>query len=100
MTDPLVYAPAGNPQKDINYLEYTDAYSLAESINLLIDDVDRIHEIENANFEYYNNYVRPDSRILNTLKIAFPEYFKAIPHTSNVRYCLSYFISYFSFTTM
>ena len=75
MTDPLVYAPAGNPQKDINYLEYTDAYSLAENMNRLITDVDRIHEIENANNEYYNNYVRPDSRILNTLKIAFPEYF-------------------------
>lgn len=75
MTDPLVYAPAGNPQKDINYLEYTDANSLAENMNRLITDVDRIHEIENANNEYYNNYVRPDSRILNTLKIAFPEYF-------------------------
>ncbi len=75
MTDPLVYAPAGNPQKDINYLEYIDAYSLAENMSRLITDVDRIHEIENANFEYYNNYVRPDSRILNTLKIAFPEYF-------------------------
>lgn len=44
-------------------------------MNRLITDVDRIHEIENANNEYYNNYVRPDSRILNTLKIAFPEYF-------------------------
>ena len=71
----LVYATVGIPQNDINYREYNDANSLEENMNRLITDVDRIHEIENANNEYYNNYVRPDSRILNTLKIAFPEYF-------------------------
>ena len=34
-----------------------------------------IHKIENENSDFYNKYIRPDVRILNTLKIAFPEYF-------------------------
>lgn len=76
MTDPLVYSPAGNPTKDVNYVEYYDAFSLAENIGNLLDNVEYIHEIENANHKYYQNYVRPDARIMNTLKIAFPEYFR------------------------
>jgi len=65
----------GNPQNGINFIEYNDAYSLTNNISKVIDNVDMIHKIENENSDFYNKYIRPDVRILNTLKIAFPEYF-------------------------
>lgn len=75
MTDPFAYLVEGNPQNGINFIEYNDAYSLTNNISKVIDNVDMIHKIENENSDFYNKYIRPDVRILNTLKIAFPEYF-------------------------
>lgn len=75
MTDPFAYLVEGNPQNGINFIEYNDAYSLTNNISKVIDNVEMIHKIENENSDFYNKYIRPDVRILNTLKIAFPEYF-------------------------
>ncbi len=75
LTDPLMYTPPGNFEKDKNYVEYTDAQSLVSKAEYMLENVGFVHEIEDANHEYYNEYVRPDSRILKTLQIAFPEYF-------------------------
>ena len=76
ITDPFVYEPAGNLKEGENYLSYTSPDKVVRCAAKLIEDIDTVHRMEDNNFLYYNNYVRPDVRLLNTLKIAFPESFK------------------------
>lgn len=76
ITDPFVYEPAGNLKEGENYLSYTSPDEVVRCAAKLIEDIDTVHRMEDNNFLYYNNYVRPDVRLLNTLKIAFPESFK------------------------
>ena len=75
LTDPFLFTPYGDPKKDVNYFEYTDADSLAQTISRLLADVDLIHRSEEANHAFYQEYIRPDVRILATLKTAFPDEF-------------------------
>lgn len=75
ITDPLVYEPVGNLQEGRHYLTYRSPEEIAACASALLENVDKIHKMEANNRRYYNEYVRPDVRMLNTLKIAFPEYF-------------------------
>lgn len=75
VTDPFVYEPVGNLQEGKNYLKYSTPDEIVSCIDKLLKDINIIHEMENRNYEYYNSFVRPDIRMLNTFKIAFPERF-------------------------
>lgn len=75
ITDPFVYEPAGNLVKGENYLAYNSPQEVAECAEKLLGDIELIHKMEENNRRYYSEYVRPDVRILNTLKTALPEYF-------------------------
>lgn len=73
ITDPFVYEPLGKLKEGENYLRYTSPEEILTCANALMNDIDTVHRMENNNFRYYNEFVRPDVRILNTLKIAFPD---------------------------
>lgn len=75
ITDPFVYEPVGNLKENENYLAYNSPQEVAERAKKLLENIELIHKMEENNYRYYNEYVRPDVRILNTLKVAFPEYF-------------------------
>ncbi|MBQ3499486.1 MAG: hypothetical protein IJA87_10220 [Clostridia bacterium] len=75
ITDPFVYEPAGGLKEGENYLRYTSPEEVLSCATALINDVDTVHRMEDNNFRYYNEFVRPDVRMLNTLKVAFPDRF-------------------------
>ena len=75
ITDPFVYEPYGGLKEGENYVMYTSPEEVLNCATSLMNDVDTVHRMENNNFRYYNEFVRPDVRILNTLKTAFPDRF-------------------------
>ncbi len=75
ITDPFVYEPAGNLKEGVNYLVFNSPQEIVTCAQKLLYDVELIHKMEENNFRYYNEYVRPDARMLNTLKAALPERF-------------------------
>ena len=76
ITDPFVYEPAGGLKEGTNYLRYTSPEEIVQKAELLISDTEAIHRMEDSNFKYYNEFVRPDARMVNALKVAFPEHFE------------------------
>lgn len=76
ITDPFVYETIGKLKEGENYITYTSPEEVLSCATALINDIDTVHRMEDNNFRYYNEFVRPDVRILNTLKIAFPDRFK------------------------
>ncbi len=76
ITDPFVYEPIGELKEGENYLRYASPEEVLSCATTLINDVDTVHRIEDNNFLYYNKFVRPDVRVLNALKVAFPDRFE------------------------
>ncbi len=76
ITDPFVYKPAGNLKEGENYLTYNSPQEIVSCAQTLLDNIELIHKMEENNCRYYSEYLRPDVRMLNTLKVALPEYFK------------------------
>jgi hypothetical protein len=67
ISEPLRYLLPGNFQKNTNYLEFNNPDSLIEQITILLSDQKKTLSIMEANFNYYNNYVKAENLILNTL---------------------------------
>jgi hypothetical protein len=67
VSEALAYQLTGDFEKDKNYLEFTNTTELINSLNALKNDKEKIFEMMTNNFQYYNNYVRPDKLVLNTL---------------------------------
>ena len=63
------YQIPGNFNKNKNYFEFSDAEGCVDGVRQLIADPDRLYEMKLANHAYYNEYLRPDCMIENTLKI-------------------------------
>ncbi len=76
ITDPFVYEPIGGLKEGKNYLKYSSPEEVLSCATALTEDVDLIHRMEDNNFRYYNEFVRPDVRMLNALKVAFPDRFE------------------------
>lgn len=73
ITDPFVYEPAGNLKEGVNYLSYHSPEEISACASTLLNDIEAVHAMEESNHIYYSAYLRPDVRMLNTLKVAFPE---------------------------
>jgi len=67
ISEPLKYELPGDFKNNKNYLNYTNEYELLEKIHKLLKNKDILFEMMISNFHYYNNYLRPDKLILNTL---------------------------------
>ncbi len=76
VSEPLFYeVPYGFVENE-NYLTYTDVSSCIDKCEYLLSDINRIHNMEECNREYYLKHLRPDMLVLDSLKIALPDYFK------------------------
>ncbi|MDE0471749.1 MAG: hypothetical protein OXH57_07385 [Ekhidna sp.] len=67
ISEPLRYKLPGSFESHKNYLEFNGKDELIENIRELLKNRCRLFEIMQENFHYYNNYLRPDVLILNTL---------------------------------
>lgn len=67
ISEPLSYELPGNFEPDKNYLKYTNEDELINHIISLIEDKEKLINIMTNNFHYYNNYLKPEILILNTL---------------------------------
>lgn len=68
VTEPLYNEVTGKFEKDKNYYEFRTPEELVEIIGELINNKKKILDMMNKNYEYYNNYLRPDVLILNTIR--------------------------------
>lgn len=67
VSEPLKYQLPGNFEKDRNYYEFENADHLLKRIQFLLDNRAEKLKMMEDNFRYYNNYVKPDVMLLNTL---------------------------------
>lgn len=67
VTQPLNYRVPGNFEDKKNYLSYHNEEELISKIQYLIDNRDALSNMMQNNYQYYNNYVRSDSLVLNAL---------------------------------
>lgn len=67
VTEPLHFGLPGNFTKDQNYYEFESAAQLIERIQFLLSNPDKLLDMQTSNYHYYNNFVKPENLILNTL---------------------------------
>lgn len=67
ITEPLHYEVPGNLETGKNYFCFDSAEELVKNIYKLSGDRELIRDMMFRNFIYYNNYLRPDVLVLNTL---------------------------------
>lgn len=67
ISEPLKYSVTGDFNPEKNYLEFTNENQLIDNINLLLNDHSMVNKMMINNTNYYNDYLRPDKLILNTL---------------------------------
>ena len=76
ITEPLYYEVPYGFSEGVNYLTYSRLSSCIDKCEHLLSDVGTIHKMEEANRKYYAQHLRPDMLVLDSLKIALPEYFR------------------------
>ena len=67
VTEPLNFEVPGPFEKNKNYLEFTNKEELLESIERYLTDKDLLRQTMKNNYHYYNNYLKPDILVLNSL---------------------------------
>ncbi|MBF8149561.1 hypothetical protein ITJ86_06605 [Winogradskyella sp. F6397] len=67
ITEPIEYTLPGDFENNKNYLMFFDKYELIENIHSLLRSEDKLVDMMRRNYQYYNNYLRSDSLVLNTL---------------------------------
>lgn len=70
VSERLRYTVPGDFAADTNYLEFTTAADCLSQVAALAADPDRIANMQANNHRYYQQYLRPDSSVLNTLQVA------------------------------
>jgi hypothetical protein len=73
ITEPLHFEIPGNFEKNKNYLAFTNNNELISNIYLLMNNKDALVDMMANNYRYYNNFVRPDNLILNTLLTVYKD---------------------------
>ncbi|WP_283672581.1 hypothetical protein [Clostridium perfringens] len=68
VSEKLNYELPGDFEKGKNYLEFNNVEECVKNIEELINNEKKRLDIMNNNYLYYNNYVKPDVLVLNTLK--------------------------------
>lgn len=67
VTEPLQCELPGNFDKNENFVEFINPTECVESVYRLIKNHKLRFKMMRANYYYYNNFVRPDNMILNSL---------------------------------
>lgn len=63
----------GGFREGVNYLPFTNTEGCLAQVERLMEDPQRVYEMELANQAYYQNYGRPDRVMANALCQVFPE---------------------------
>lgn len=74
ISEPLNYELPGNFDIYKNYFKYNNEDELMNLIETLLKDKDKLQEMMINNFHYYNNYLKPEVLVLNTLLKAYKMY--------------------------
>ena len=69
ISEPLCYQLPGNFVDGHNYLSASSVDSVIERVHMLVEDECLLQKMQLANHSYYENYVRSNQMVLNTLKI-------------------------------
>lgn len=69
VSEKLQYEAVGNFEKDKNYLEFETPEQCVEKTVRLFEDKNMRERMMKDNFDYYQNYLRPDKIVLNTLAV-------------------------------
>ena len=67
VSEPLQFEVPGDFKKNQNYFEFENEESLLQQIDLLLSNKDLLVQTMKNNYHYYNNYLKPDILVLNTL---------------------------------
>ncbi len=67
ISEPLLYEIPGDFENDKNYLIFQNEEELLNKVHYLLNNREVLYDVMNNNFQYYNNYLRPDKLVLNTL---------------------------------
>lgn len=68
ITEKLLYEVPGEFEPGQNYLEFSTANDLKTQIEYLSGNPSIVNSMMLSNYRYYNNFLRPDNIILNTLR--------------------------------
>jgi hypothetical protein len=75
VTEPLAFEVPGSFRRGQNYAEFTTPEQCVHELAALLANPAQVHRMENANFDYYCRFVRPDALVLRTLRVGVPEFF-------------------------
>lgn len=67
VSEPLKYELPGNFNDRKNYFAYANVDELLMNIQKLLKSKETLFAMMSSNFHYYNNFLRPDNLVLNTL---------------------------------
>jgi hypothetical protein len=67
VSEPLNFVLPGNFEQGKNFFEFENSEQLLKQINFLLTNPEVIVETMRNNYYYYNNFVKPEKLILNTL---------------------------------
>jgi hypothetical protein len=67
VSEPLNYQLPGDFEADKNYLTFSDENTLLDQIDHLLTYQDKLLEMMENNYRYFQNFVRPDNLVFNTL---------------------------------
>lgn len=68
LSEELYHEVPGNFRKNKNYLEFKTSDELIKQLEKILDCEQFKKDIMDNNYEYYNEYLKPDSLILNSLE--------------------------------
>ena len=64
----MLYSVPGSFTEGVNYLSFRTAEECVEAVAKLVENPERIRAMKKANAAYYQQYLRPDMLVKNTLK--------------------------------
>lgn len=70
VSEPLCYEVPGEYREGVHYRSFTTPDECVQAVAELLADPAAIEEMQQRNWEYYRNYLRPDEFIARTLRIA------------------------------
>lgn len=74
VTTPIKHILPGTFVEGKNYLSFNEESSLLNTIHKLLNNKEQIYSMMQNNFQYYNEYLRSDMLVLNTL-LKLPNFF-------------------------
>ena len=70
VSEQLLYEIPGDFAAHANYLPFTTPEECVDAVNRLLEHPEQVREMQRLNWDYYQNYLRPDRLIERTLEIA------------------------------